>query len=246
MLDNEDEGDYVFLESAVRNLPGWLEDYAALMTMRILRWQEKNVPSGPLFEIGVYQGRYFSLLIRSGSKKGEIVIGLDTFQYVSEERVENLLATAGFEGGYSFLKMFSTDVTANDLLSTLGSKPRFISIDGSHEKEDVHWDLRLAEQLLSSHGIVSVDDFLNPVTLGVNDGVNAFFSQPRSLEPVLFTSNKLFLSRPGQARLFREVIEEIIVSDKRELISLNFQAMLKLERHHVQQKLWGKSLLVAY
>ena len=166
------DDDYEFLEHSVRNLPGWLEDFAALITMRLLRWQEDNILSGPLFEIGVYQAKYFSLLLRSAKSKGEIVLGLDTFQYAPEEQVREGLAIAGFTSGYSFLKMFSTDVSAEELLSHTVSKPRFISIDGSHEKDDVHWDMRLAEQLLATNGLVSVDDFLNPVTGLVVVGVH--------------------------------------------------------------------------
>ena len=176
---------------------------------------------------------------------GEIVLGLDTFQYAPEEQVREGLAIAGFTSGYSFLKMFSTDVSAEELLSHTVSKPRFISIDGSHEKDDVHWDMRLAEQLLATNGLVSVDDFLNPVTLGVNDGVHAFFAQPRNLEPVLFTSNKLFLSRPGQAPRYRSAIEDMLIADNREQAALNFQSMSKLGRNHVEQNLWGKKVLVA-
>lgn len=245
MSEIETDGDYEFLESSVRILPGWLENFAALMTMRLLRWQENNVPSGPLFEIGVYQAKYFSLLLRSGKSKDEVVLGLDTFQYASEEHVREGLANAGFASGYSFLKMYSTDVSGGDLLSQMAGKPRFISIDGSHDKEDVHWDMRLSEELLATHGVVSVDDFLNPVTLGVNDGVNTFFAQPRNLEPIFYTSNKLFLSRPGHANLYRAAIEEMLILDKREHAAINFQSNLKLDRSHVEQKLWGRRLLVA-
>lgn len=245
MAQSDIDGDYAFLEGSVRGLAGWLEDFAALMTMRLLRWQEANVAPGPLFEIGVYQAKYFSLLLRSARARNEDVFGLDTFQYAPEAQVRDGLAAAGFPFGYTLLKMFSTDVSASDLLQKFGAKPRFISVDGSHEKDDVHWDMRLSEQLLANDGIVSVDDFLNPLTLGVNDGVNTFFHQPRNLVPVFYTSNKLFLSRPGPAGRYRALIEDMLLADQREQASLNFQKMLGLDRSHVEQKLWGRQVLVA-
>jgi hypothetical protein len=237
--------DYTFLEEYVHTLPGWLEDYAAIRTMDLLAFQERENITGSLFEIGVFHARYFALMLRSAVRTGERIVGLDTFQYFPPDTVKAALSSLADPGSIVFLRQFSTDSTAADLAPVLGAKARFISIDGSHERSDVIWDLRLSEELLASRGIVAVDDFLNPVTLGVNDGVHRFFAEPRNLVPFAYTANKLFLSRPGAAASYKTEFEKVIVEDQREPRSAAFRVNLPDYRANVEQKLWGTTLLVA-
>jgi predicted O-methyltransferase YrrM len=153
---------------------------------------------GSIFEIGVYAGRYFSILLRSALKSGSVIVGLDTFQEVDQDRVLAFLNSVSADYRKIFLiKSRSSEWSARDLIAELGAPARFISIDGSHDKLDVLWDLRLAEQLTSKEGVVAVDDFLNPIALGVNEAVNQFFLQPRNLVPWAYLPNKLFLARPA-------------------------------------------------
>ena len=239
-----DLDDYAFLREYVHNVPGWLEDYAALRTMDLLALQEREHVTGSLLEIGVFHGRYFSLLLRSAVRSFDHIVGLDTFGLIDLETVRQAIAPVADPESVEFLKQRSTDSTAADLAPILGSKARFISIDGSHERDDVIWDLRLAEELLASRGIVAVDDFLNPITLGVNDGVHRFFSQARNLVPFAYTANKLFLARPGAAATYMTAFEKVVVEDEREPRSAAFRVNLPNYRANVEQKLWGTVLLV--
>ena len=127
--------------------------------------------------------------------------------------------------------MFEPSTTAD----LLGADPRFISIDGSHECDDVFWDLRLAEDMLAPRGLVAVDDFMNMVAMGVNVGVHKFFATPRNLAPFAYTSNKLFLCRPQLAPSYRHAFEQMVVADRIEPLSA---------KGLVEQTLWGKSLVV--
>lgn len=236
---------YDFLQNTVHRLEGWLEDYAALRSLDLLWWQEQKGVRGPLVEIGVFRGRYFSLLLESAARTGDAVLGIDTFQYVGMDQVRTEIA-AGFPDApeYAFLPVPSTDLVPSDILSALGrKKPRFISVDGSHEFEDVVWDLRLCEEILAPEGIVSVDDFINPVTFGVNQGVHAFFASSRSLVPFAYIANKLFLARPMFASVALPALEQVIMQDEHEPRSVDFRNRLKHGRAHVEQKLWGKPLL---
>jgi Methyltransferase domain len=239
-----DLGDYDFLAQFVHGVPGWLEDYAAIRTMDLLAYQEREGITGSLLEIGVFHGRYFALMLRSAVRTGEHIVGLDTFQYLDVPAVRQVLAPLADPASVTLLRQFSTDSTADQLAAILGPKARFISIDGSHEVNDVVWDLRLAEQLLAARGIVAVDDFLNPITLGVNDGVHRFFAQQRNVVPFAYTANKLFLCRPGAAAAYKAEFERVVVADEREPRSAAFRVNLPDYRANVEQKLWGSVLLV--
>ena len=233
-----------FLREVVHTIPGWLEDYTALRTMDLLEWQEQNGVRGPLLEIGIFAGRYFSLLLRSASRTGDAIVGLDTFEWIDEPAVRTHLAKVDANHQARLVTGYSTGKSAADLLELLGGNPRFVSVDGSHERNDVFWDLRLVEAILASNGIVALDDFLNPLTLGVNEAAHLFFSQPRNLAPIAYIANKLFLCRPSAANRMRGVLEEMIVADQIEPRSQGFRERATHGRHHIEQKLWGHSLLV--
>ena len=233
---------YGFLEEHIRRIPGWLEDYAALRTMDMLDWQESRGIKGTLFEIGVFAGRHLSLMLRSAVRQNEKIFGLDTFEWVSQEQVRSHLAP--IDDRTEFIEGMSTNFTASDILQVLGQRPRFMSIDGSHDCDDVFWDLRVAEQLIAPMGVISADDFLNPLTLGVNEAINRFFSTPRNLSPFAYTSNKLFLCRPGMADSYRSAFEQFVIDDEREPQSIAFRERATHGRHHVEQKLWGRKVLV--
>jgi hypothetical protein len=235
---------YKYLHDYVRPIPGWLNDYAAIRTMDLLTWQEQNGVHRPLFEIGVYLGRHLALMLRSALRTGDSVVGLDTFQYAPLDTVKTGLTQIADPDSIIWLQTYSTSCSSRQILQLLGGEPRFISIDGSHERDDVVWDLRLAEDILAPRGIVSVNDFLNPITLGVNDGVHNFFAMPRNLAPVAYTTNKLFLCRPGQAASYRQAFEDAVMADQIEPRSATFRQSLTQGRHLVEQNLWGKPPLV--
>jgi len=238
-----DKPKYEFLREQVHKVKGWLNDYAAIRTIELLDWQEARGMSGPVLEIGVFAGRYFSILLRSAVRTGNVAVGVDIFQWVPLDTVRRSLAPIEGSDTAVFLSQPSTYLSGADLLTALGSKPRFISIDGSHECDDVVWDLRLAEDILAPEGLVSVDDFLNPMTLGVNEGAHRFFSQPRNLAPVAYTANKLFLARPFFAGVYRTAFQELVVADEVESRSEEFRKRLNLGRDKVEGRMWGHPIL---
>jgi methyltransferase family protein len=244
-MDAVYEDDNSFLMNVVHSIPGWLIDYTALATMDILRFQEKSGISGSIFEIGVYAGRYFSILLRSALMSDSVIVGLDTFQYVDQDHVLAFLSAVSTDYGKILLiKGPSGEWNPRGLIAKLGEPARFISIDGSHDKLDVLWDLRLAEELTSNEGVVAVDDFLNPIALGVNEAVNQFFLQPRNLVPWAYLPNKLFLARPAWAYRYRTFLEEAVLRDEISLESNRFRENLLNGRHNVEGTLFSQRILV--
>jgi hypothetical protein len=244
-MDAVYEDDNAFLINVVHGIPGWLVDYTALTTMDILKFQEKSGISGSIFEIGVYAGRYFSILLRSALKRHSAIVGLDTFEYVDQDHVLASLRSVSADYGKIFLiKGPSREWNARDLIAKLGEPARFISIDGSHDKLDVLWDLRLAEELTSKEGVVAVDDFLNPTALGVNEAVNQFFLQPRNLVPWAYLPNKLFLARPAWAYRYKTFLEETVLRDEVSSESNRFRENSNKGRHLVDVGLFSEKILI--
>jgi hypothetical protein len=239
-----DTDNYAYLRDFVHPLPGWLIDYAAIRILDLLAWQEQNAILGPLFEIGIYQGRSLALMLRSALRTKDLVVALDTFEYVPLETVKTGLAPIVDPESIVWLQTPSTSCSSHQLLQILGADPRFISIDGSHECDDVFWDMRLAEDMLAPRGLVTVDDFMNTGHMGVNVGVHNFFATPCNLVPFAFTCNKLFLCRPEMAPSYRHAFEQMVVADQIEPLSAKFRQSSAVHRSLVEQTLWGKPLVV--
>ena len=230
---------------AVEKINGWLNKPAAYATFDILNWQSKSSIKGGILEIGVFCGKYFSILTESAIKENSPILGIDTFQYAPQERViEELTKIFGknVEKKVRLIKNTSTAVSASDIKEVIG-ECRFISIDGSHDFEDVFLDLILTEKVIGVAGLVAVDDFLNPLTLGVNRAVNHFLAQPRFLSPVAYTANKLFLAHRASAEDYRIGFESIFESGE-EPFEVSFRKKRKLGRHHIEQNFFGSRLLV--
>lgn len=229
----------------VEQVPGWLNRVTALRTMDILSWQSANGITGDMLEIGVFCGRYFSLLVDSAIKTGEHVLGIDTFEYSAPERARTELGRI-FRGkevkAYTLWKEPSSRISAGKIASAVTSL-RFISIDGAHDYENVYRDLVLCEGLLSPDGIIAVDDFINPLAIGVNQAVNKFLSEPRAVVPAAYIANKLFLAHRSRADDYRRAIEEMILAAEGPECD-NFRSQIANGRHHVEQEFYGHKMLL--
>ena len=127
-----------FVKRVMDPIQGWVFPLTAVRTLDLLEWQETNNVRGGLFEIGVFCGKYFSLLLHSGNAAGETVLGVDTFEFAPLPQVMDLLGRNEVDiSRVQMIERRSTEVTAAEVLRRLGGPARFISIDGSHLKPDV-------------------------------------------------------------------------------------------------------------
>jgi hypothetical protein len=235
-----------FQSEVVDKIEGWLIRVTSLRTMDLLEYQEKNNFSGGIVEIGVYHGKYFSVLARSAQRTGDRLLGIDTFQWKTEAEVASALALSEEtdRAKVELLRCFSHECTPADLISRLGGLARFISVDGSHDAPDVLFDLELSEQIISANGIIALDDFINPVAIGVNEGTHLFFARPRRVVPFAYIDNKLFLAHRSIANAYREFIEQAIRQDDFESASQTFRERSATSRHLVEQMLWGHPVIM--
>ncbi|TAD86641.1 MAG: class I SAM-dependent methyltransferase [Alphaproteobacteria bacterium] len=215
--------DREFLSDVVANITGWLDPYAALRTIDLLNHQENQDIKGSLLEIGIFKGKYFSLLVRSAARTSECVVGLDTFDYVDKNTFQeqfaqrfspdSLAAVAPSGLNLKLVESASSSMSATSLRQILASEARFISIDGSHEYDDVMLDLRLADDILGPGGIIAADDYLNPISLGVTAAIDRFIDTNHTIVPFAYVSNKLFLCRSAWADRYRSVLHDAILAD---------------------------------
>lgn len=201
-----------FIDETVKSIPGWLERDAAYLTRFLLKLQE-SVTVGSVMEIGVYGGKYLSVLYE-GSKSDpscKVVLGVDIFTAIPQHKVSDQLQSAcGDIDRLTLLEADSTKLGADLLLERMkGLRPRFVSVDGLHTADGVSSDLALVEKLIGPSAIVAVDDFLNPLAIGVCNGVFSYFLRNTSaLVPLVYSSNKLYLcTRGSRARYARALVD---------------------------------------
>lgn len=171
-------------------------------------------PTGNLCEIGVHHGRYF-IGLALALKKGEKALAVDLFS-----RQDENIDGSGKGNKDIFLhhvKTFLPDpsivdaIEANSLEVTpdriLKYGPiRFFSVDGGHNSRAVVNDLHLAESSISTEGIVSLDDILNPHWTGVITGYVAYRDSGGTLCPFALIPGKLLLCREDQAMHYRALL----------------------------------------
>jgi predicted O-methyltransferase YrrM len=209
-----------FLASKVAPIPGWLNDEAALLTAHLVRSQREARLSGPTLEIGVFKGKYLSVLYAL-SEPGELVLGIDLFigaentRSVADQVKDNIARACGEAARLRLLVADSLEIPADALRSEAASpRFRFISVDGGHTREVVRSDMALACSLLQPGGIIALDDAFNHTTPGVIEGTAEFFlrSAP-ALAPFSHCYNKLFLTTPDYHRRYldetRRFIEKV-------------------------------------
>lgn len=187
--------DVQFLTGPFKSIEGWCIDEAAWLTTHLLRNQQGENHRSLMFEIGVYKGKYLSVLHNCGRTFGQEVIGFDTYEWVPVAAVEESLRSA-FDtlDGISLIPGDSTKMTAASLRDILGGRRAgFVSVDGAHTPDAVFSDLVLCETVLEPWGIVSIDDFLNPMAIGVTEGAMRFWHKAATnLVPFCYCRNKLF------------------------------------------------------
>jgi predicted O-methyltransferase YrrM len=160
--------DLEFIHSRFPHVDGWCDVESAYFTICLLNRQTEMGYDAALLEIGVYKGKFLSVLYQKAQRNHQPIIGIDTFQWSSAAEVMNKFQE--IFGSADGLKLVKADSRSLDPLSVLemtgGHKVSFVSVDGDHSAAAVKSDLQLAQNLLHEGGIVAVDDFLNPRAIG--------------------------------------------------------------------------------
>ena len=203
-----------FLRARVEAIPGWMHPEAALLTAHLTQAQRSSGIGGPVLEIGVFKGKYLSVLYKL-SAPDEAVVGVDLFVGATDKAPAadavraHIAAACGDNSRLRILVADSLELDSAKLARESGeSRFRFVSIDGGHTKELVRRDLETAHPLLQPGGIIALDDVFNFGTPGVAEGVTEFFLERKpALAPFAICYNKVFVTTPDfHARYLRETL----------------------------------------
>jgi len=203
-----------YLQEGFNAMRGWLSMPAVEASLMLAELQRQFMTPGPVCEIGVWEGRYLTLLSFLPAEP-QPVLGVDPFIHSGNrdsqlQRVRrNIARYARQPELVTLLEEYSAKVTANDVLARTGAPCQFVSVDGDHTMEGCLYDLRLAEAITARAGIVSVDDFPNLTCPGVAEATVRYLLDPlASLAPFLMVANKLFLAHREYVDRYRQAVVE--------------------------------------
>lgn len=209
-----------------RLVKGWVLPGAIQSIIGLAEEQRKANISGGVAEIGVHHGRLFILLYLLGVK-GEPAVAIDLFSRQDLnidhsgagdlERFKKNLKRHADTSRLVLHEGDSTKLSPQDLIDLGGGQLRLISIDGGHTPEITAHDLSVSEGALVNGGVIILDDCFNETWPGVVEGVQQYFSSPRSIVPFGIGANKtLFCHKPFAERyaaVLRELDSRAIMRD---------------------------------
>lgn len=198
-----------FNQSALESIEGWLTPQAALLSRLLVGEQRRLGMVTAVLELGVYRGKYLSLLAAAVGASVPVV-GVDAFYgKVGVTMDEHALATAiaaihdsiervsGRPSTAVVICSRTDQIDAHELLEISGGGFSFISVDAGPAAADRIAELSLCEQVLSDCGIVAVSGVFCPTVPSEGEGTFAyFFEHPLTdLSPFATGGNKVFICR---------------------------------------------------
>ncbi len=208
-----------------RNTPGWLWQSAAYLTAIVGLKQSLDGMRGNVGEIGLWQGRYLTLLGLLSSNE-ESIVGIDSFVHSSDPAgFQNRIKTR-FEsdpllkGRLRLITEDSTKLRVDDIKKVASNPFRLFSIDGGHMADEVFSDVNLICNLMCEGGVMIIDDILNPTCPGVIEGMLRFFNSPAGANFAAFclVGNKMLVTQRSKANDWRQFLLKFI--EKHKAISL--------------------------
>ena len=155
-----------YLATGYTAVPGMSSRFAAAICCGLLRMQTQMGITGPIAEIGPFEGRFFIALAHALAP-GEKALAIDLFDWPNPEvmgRFEANCAKHGLPAERCIAwKADSRSMAAEELLAKLDGRPaRFIHLDGEHSRAALTLDLELATAVLAPEGVIVLDDMLHP------------------------------------------------------------------------------------
>jgi predicted O-methyltransferase YrrM len=155
-----------YLDTGYEQVPGMSSRFAAAVCAGLLNIQSEMGVSGPVVEIGTYEGRFFIALCHALAP-GEVALGMDLFDWPNPQVIDRFERNCQAHGvpreRRITWKADSKVLTPGELLAKLGGKyARFIHVDSEHSREVLTKDLELATAVLAPEGIMVLDDMLHP------------------------------------------------------------------------------------
>jgi hypothetical protein len=204
-----------FINGPLNEIVGALQSGSTAITWSLIELQDAFNITGDIAEIGVHQGKLFSLLCHAlnlderahaidiwGNPPGINVDDLEAF-HANNSKIGLDAATV------NILIADSQALTPAELAAQIGNDIRLFSVDGDHTRDAVRQDLALAAHCLGPAGVILADDLFNPWYPTVTEAIYDFLKgDPGDIEPIAFAAAngpvvtgaaKLFLARRAYA-----------------------------------------------
>lgn len=155
-----------YLDQGYDSVVGMSSKFAAAISAALLKLQSEMGISGPIAEIGTFEGRFFIALTHA-LKPGEIALGIDLFDWPNPEVLDRFEANCLKHGIDPARKVtWKTDsrtMKPDDIVAKVGGKKlRFFHIDGEHSRDALTRDLDRAAAVMMPEGLIVLDDMLHP------------------------------------------------------------------------------------
>jgi predicted O-methyltransferase YrrM len=155
-----------YLDTGYANVVGMSSRFAAAVTCGLMRIQSELGSSGPVAEIGTFEGRFFIALAHALAP-GEKALGIDLFDWPNPEVIDRFEANCAKYGVAAERRITwradSGTMKPEELLAKLdGARVRLFHVDGEHSRRALTRDLELATAVLAEGGIIVLDDMLHP------------------------------------------------------------------------------------
>lgn len=203
-----------YLEKGFKEIAGWLYMPAVEATLMLADIQRAHLAPGPVCEIGVWEGRYLSLLSFL-SATPQRVVAIDPLIHGGNRdaqlaRLKHNIATyARRPDLITLLERDSKEVSPAEIIAIAGGQVQFMSVDGDHTMEGALHDLQIAEAVVAPGGIVALDDIPNFSCPGVTEAVMRHsLSDANQLAPFFLVANKLFLAHKSHCEIYRQAVAE--------------------------------------
>lgn len=155
-----------YLEESYDKVIGMSSRFAAGICCGLMRIQSELGVTGPVAELGAFEGRFFIALAKS-LHDGERALGIDTFEWPNPQVLDRFEANCVRQGVPAekriTWKADSNKMTSEELLAKLdGERVRLIHVDGEHTQAALTKDLALATAVIRDGGVIVLDDMLHP------------------------------------------------------------------------------------
>ena len=197
---------------------GWLSRIDAEIIYAIANAQAEENLRGAAAEIGLHHGKLFIALCLA-LQDAEKAYGVDLFNNQKLNRdgsgsgnksiLEANLSTFGVDSRRVVLDARSSEEVEAAEIQTAVGKARIFSVDGGHWLEIVENDLRLAEECITDHGVIALDDFHRPEWPEVSAGYLAWYgNRTKPIVPFAIGFNKLYLCQDAWVGFYQKTLED--------------------------------------
>lgn len=213
-----------YIEEGFEHVRGWCRAEIFQLIKCLWEAQDAHSVEGSICELGVFEGKFFcglnNLPIESG--KNLVIDAFDRDEWIADGTsgprkkafLENVEKFTYSGNQIEVIQSDTMQLGAHEVARLIEKhgKHRLISVDAGHLCENVHHDFWVAEELLSSGGLVFFDDYYNPRWPGVLEAIHRRYivGRPR-IAPLVFGYNKLicctFSSHATYVKELKEVLK---------------------------------------